>query len=266
MLDTSAIARALGREGRLQGDVYRVAFPRSDLRATVSGVAIKPGLALGSWIAFRKAGTDAVTHGDLVLLHAEVNPVISKLQQGGIEITALHNHLIDVEPAVMYLHVWGRGAEAALAATIREALALTKTPMQPAPAPAAAKPDFDVVTIQKVLGHAGTFSGGVLSGSVPRPERITMMGVEMPPSMGMATALNFQASTAGRVAATGDYVMTAGQVNPVARALRQHGIAITALHNHMLHGSPELYFMHFWADDAPEKVAGGLRAALDAMK
>ncbi len=266
-LDTAAIAKALGREGRLQGDVYRVAFPRSDLKATVSGVAIKPGLALGTWIAFRKTAAGAIAHGDLVLLHDEVNPVISKLQEGGVEITALHNHLINVEPAVMYLHVWGRGEEAALARTIRAALALTKTPVQaPAPTAAPSQPDFDVAAIQKAIGHTGAFAGGVLSIGVPRPETITMMGVAMPPSMGMATVMNFQASAAGRVAATGDYVMTGDEVNPVARALRQHGIAITALHNHMIHGSPELYFMHFWADDAPARVAAGLRAALDAMK
>lgn len=266
-LDTAGIATALGREGRQQGDVYRVAFPRSDLRATVAGVAIRPGLALGTWIAFRKTGSDAIAHGDLVLLHGEVNPVISRLQEGGIEITALHNHLIGVEPAVMYLHVWGKGSsEVALAQAIRAALALTKTPMAPPPPPAATEPEFDAAAIQKVLGHTGAFSGGVLSVSVARGERITMMGVEMPPSMGMATVMNFQASAPGRVAATGDYVMTGDQVNPVARALRQHGIAITALHNHMIHGSPELYFMHFWADDAPQKVAAGLRAGLDAMK
>ncbi len=265
-LDTAAIAKALGREGRLQGDVYRVAFPRSDLKASVSGVAIRPGLALGTWIAFRRTDAGAIAHGDLVLLHDEINPVISKLQEGGIEITALHNHLIDVEPAVMYLHVWGRGEEGALARTIRAALAVTKTPAEAPPATPASEPDFDASTIQKTIGHTGAFAGGVLSIAVPRPEQITMMGVEMPPSMGMATAMNFQASAAGRVAATGDYVMTGDQVNPVARALRQHGIAITALHNHMIHSSPELYFMHFWADDAPVKVAAGLRAGLDAMK
>jgi Domain of Unknown Function (DUF1259) len=265
-LDTAAISKALGREGRMQGDVYRVSFPRSDLRATVAGVAIKPGLALGSWVAFRRTPKEAVVHGDLVLLDGEVNPVISKLQEGGLSITALHNHVIDITPHVMYLHIWGTGTEAALAQTVRAALDLTKTPMQP-PAPSApAPPDFDADTIQKILGVTGTVNGGVLGISVPRPEKIVMMGVEMPPSMGMATVLNFQASPGGNVAATGDYVMTGEQVNKVARALRQHGVAITALHNHMIHGSPELYFMHFWANDTPSKVATALKAGFDAMK
>lgn len=265
-LDAGAISKALGREGRLQGDVYRVGFPRSDLRATVAGVAIKPGLALGSWVAFRKTAGEAVVDGDLVLLDAEINPVISRLQEGGLSITALHNHVIDITPHVMYLHIWGKGSEASLAQAIRAALDLTKTPMQPPAPTAAGEPDFDAATIQKVLGVTGTFSGGVLAISVPRPEKIVMMGVELPPSMGMATALNFQASSGGNVAATGDYVMTGEQVNKVARALRQHGVAITALHNHMIHGTPELYFMHFWANDTPQKVAAALKAGLDAMK
>jgi uncharacterized protein DUF1259 len=266
VLDTAAVARALGREGRMQGDVYRVGFPRSDLKATVAGVAIKPGLALGSWVAFRRTAKEAVVHGDLVLLDAEINPVISKLQEGGLSITALHNHLIDITPHVMYLHIWGTGAEAALARTVRAALDLTKTPMQPPAAAAPAPADFDADVIQKTLGVTGSVSGGVLSISVPRSEKIVMMGVEMPPSMGMATAFNFQASSGGNVAATGDFVMTGDQVNDVARALRQHGVAITALHNHMIHGTPELYFMHFWANDTPSKVATALKAALDAMK
>jgi hypothetical protein len=268
-LDTAAIAKAIGRQGTAQGEVYRVTFPRSDLKVTLNGVAIKPGLALGGWIAFKKAGADAIAHGDLVLLQDEINPVLSKLQDGGIEITALHNHLIDESPHVMYMHVWGRGKEADLARAIGAAMALTKAPPATPPAtPAAtpAQPDFDADTIQKTLGKTGSVANGVLGLAFPRPEKITMMGVELPPSMGMATSMNFQAAGAGRVAATGDFVMVADEVNPVARALRQHNIAVTALHNHMIHGSPELYFMHFWAVDTAANVASGLRAAVDAMK
>jgi hypothetical protein len=267
-LDTAGIAKAFGREGRAQGDVYRVSFPRTDVTVTLDGVTIKPGLALGGWIAFKKTGADAVAHGDLVLLQDEINPVISSLQDGGLEITALHNHLIRESPHVMYLHVWGRGNELDLARKISAALALTKTPAPSAPSASSSTetPDFDAEAIQKALGHAGTVTNGVLAVAVPRPEPITMMGVELPPSMGMATALSFQAAGGGRVAATGDFVMIADEVNPVARALRQHNVAIAALHNHMLHGSPELYFMHFWAVGTPADVSSGLRAALDVMK
>ena len=268
-LDTTAIDQALGIKGQMQGDVYRVGMPRTDLKVTVHGIAIKPGLALGSWAAFRRVGAQAIVHGDLVLTEAEINPLLSKLQQGGLQITALHNHLIEETPHVMYVHYWGQGAEATLARALRAALDTTATPLTaPPPPPAgAAQPDpgFDADALQKALGRTGAVRGGVLAISVPRPEKITMMGIEMPPAMGMATALNFQSAGAGKVAATGDFVMTDDEVNPVAKALRAHGIAVTALHNHMLHGTPALYFMHFWAEDTAANVAAGLKAAVDLL-
>jgi biotin operon repressor len=266
-LDTAAIAQALGRQGQMQGSVYRVGFPRTDLSVSVHGIAIKPGLALGSWAAFLRAGSQAVIHGDLVLTEAEINPVISKLQDGGLQITALHNHLIEETPHVMYLHYWGQGAEVALARTLRSALETTKTPLAApaAPSAAAAAPGFDVDTIQNTLGKTGAVTGGVLGLSWPRPEKITMMGIELPPQMGMATSINFQAAGNGKVAATGDFVMIDTEVNPVAKALRSHGIAVAALHNHMLHGTPTLYFMHFWAEDSAANVAAGLKAAVDLL-
>jgi hypothetical protein len=265
-LNTAAIDQALGMPGTLQGDVYRVGLPRTDLAVTVHGIALKPGLALGSWAAFRKAGTQAVIHGDLVLTEAELNPVISKLQDAGFSITALHNHLIEETPRVMYLHYWGQGSEATLAKALRTALAGTRTPFTPA-ATGAPQPDpgFDADAMQKTLGRTGGVRGGVLAIAIPRPEKITMMGVELPPSMGMATAINIQSAGGGKVVATGDFVMTDDEVNPIAKALRARGIAITALHNHMLHGTPALYFMHFWAEDTPANVAAGLKAAADLL-
>jgi hypothetical protein len=211
-------------------------------------------------------GGQAAMHGDLVLLESEINPVITKLQAAGLEITALHNHLIGETPRLMYVHYWGMGAEAALAKGLHDALAVTKTPLSPAVAPAIVlDPGFDANAIQKVLGRTGTVKSGVLAISVPRPEKIMMMGVEMPPAMGMATAINFQDAGSGQVAATGDFVMIEDEVNPVAKALRAHGIAITALHNHMLHGTPALMFMHFWAHDTADRVAAGLKAAVDLL-
>jgi hypothetical protein len=206
-------------------------------------------------------------HGDLVLTEAEINPVISKLQDGGLQITALHNHLIEETPHLMYVHYWGEGTEMALARALRAALNTTKTPLGVAPAAAAPQPPpgFDADAIQAALGKTGTVRGGVLAISVPRPEKIMMMGVELPPAMGMATALNFQSAGNGKVAATGDFVMIDDEVNPIAKALRAHGIAVTALHNHMLHGTPALYFMHFWAEDSAANVAAGLKAAIDLL-
>jgi hypothetical protein len=267
-LDVIAIDKAIGRSGQINGDVYRVTFPRTDLNVTIGGVAIKPGLALGSWAAFKSKGTQAVVHGDLVLTDPEVNPVISALQQHNFEITALHNHVIDETPSLMYLHYWGEGNAVTLAQNVRDALGRTKTPITAAtpPPPVGTKDDLPAEQIQQAIGLKGTVTNGVLGLSQPRPETIQMMGVTMPPSMGMATAINFQSAGGGKVATTGDFVMIADEVNKVARALRKNDIQITALHNHLLHGSPELYFMHFWAVGDAGKIASGLKAALAELK
>jgi hypothetical protein len=266
-IDIPAITRALGRPGTMQADgvVYKVSAPRSDLKVTVNGVAIRPGLALGSWMAFRRSGTMAAAHGDLVLLDAEVNPVISALQQGGMEITAIHNHVLGESPSVLYVHFWGHGAEGQLAQTLATVLSKTATP-PPSTAPADSTPFKGADELQTALGRKGTVTNGVLAVAVPRPEKISMMGVELPPSMGMATSLNFQATDDGRIAGTGDFVMLADEVNKVAKALRDNGIEITALHSHMIDGTPSLYFMHFWAVGAPAKVGAGLKAALAQLK
>jgi len=258
----------------LKDDVYKVSLPRKDLSVSVKGIKLKPGFALGSWIAFTQAGNEAVMDGDLVLLEEEVGPVFGKLRNEGIEVTALHNHLIGEIPRVMFLHVAGKGQAARIAMHLKDTLSLTATPMGPPSAkPLGAalsnggeEPDFDAALIQKELGHQGKIKDGVLQISVPRPEPIKMAGATLPPSMGMATALNFQSLRGKKVAATGDFVMIREDVDRVTKALTEQGILITALHNHLVHGSPDLYFMHFWADDSPEKVAKGLRAGLDAMK
>jgi hypothetical protein len=268
-LDTAAITRALGRTGAIQADgvVYKISAPRGDLKVTVNGVPIRPGLALGSWMAFRRAGTAAVAHGDLVLLDREVNGVISALQQGGMEITAVHNHVLGETPSILYVHFWGHGPEAQLAQTLATVLSKTGTPPPATPAtPPDATPFKGADELQAALGRKGTMANGVLAVGVPRVEKISMMGVELPPSMGMATSLNFQATDDGRIAGTGDFVMTGDEVNKVAKALRDHDIDITALHSHMIDGTPALYFMHFWAVGAPDKVGAGLKAALAAMK
>ncbi len=269
-LDVVAIDRAIGRSGAILGDVYKVSFPRTDLTVKVGDVTVKPGLALVSWAAFKSAGAAAsIVHGDLVLLDSELNPVISGLQQHDFQITAVHNHLIGETPRVMYAHYWGRGNAVTLAEGLKDALSHSKTPIATAAAPAAAstaREDLPVEEIRKAIGLKGSVSNGVLSISQPRPETIQMMGVTLPPTMGMGTAINFQSAGAGKVAATGDFVMIADEVNKVARALRQNDIGITALHNHMLHGSPDLYFMHFWAVGDAGKIGAGLKAALAGIR
>ena len=265
--DWTSVEQALGRKGAPNpGDVIKFSFPRSDMSVSVAGVELKPALALGSWVAFEHASDGAIAMGDLVLAEDEVAPVMKKLQEGGVEQTALHNHLLMESPRVMYMHIHGRGDAQKLATTIHDALALTKTPMS---APAASTPspsiDLDTAIIAKSLGVAGKANGGVYQVTVPRAERITEHGAEIPPSMGVATALNSQPTGGGRAATTGDFVMIASEVNPVIRALTSHGIAVGALHSHMLEETPRLFFMHFWANADASTLAAGLRSALAAM-
>jgi hypothetical protein len=258
------VEQALGRTGAAQpGDVVRFSFPRRDLRVTVGDVQVRPSLALGSWVAFKRMeGGEAMVMGDLVLTDNEINPVISVLQQGGVEQTAVHNHVIGGTPNTMYVHIRAHGRELDIARTIRRALEASKTPLDTTPAGPAPAFSLDTAAISKALGYSGRVNGGVYQVNVARAERITEDGHEVPASMGLSTAINFQPTDAGKAAITGDFVMIGTEVNPVIRALRDNGIGVTALHSHLIGETPRLYFMHFWANDDAVKLAGGLSAAL----
>jgi Domain of Unknown Function (DUF1259) len=262
----NSVAAALGKPGsELPGGVYRVGLPRTDLHVVVDGVAIRPTLALASWLAFRPTGDTAMVMGDLVLTETEISPVMQELIAGGIEITALHNHLLRAQPATFYMHVRGQGDAVKLATALHDGIALSRTPLgTPAAAPALAI-DLDTAMIDRVLGARGQVAGGVYQVSVRRAETIRDAGMDIPPAMGSAEAMNFQPTGGGKVAIAGDFVLTAPEVNPVLRALRDSGIEVTALHNHMLDDQPRLFFMHFWANDDAAKLATGLRSALDRI-
>ena len=263
-LNTSAIDQALGRSGQKAGEVYRVGFPRTDLHVSVQGVSVKAGLALGSWAAFSGTDENATVMGDLVLLDSEVNPVMEKLRSAGFEITAVHNHLLGETPHVMYMHYMGHGSAPQIAGSLRAALAVSNTPLEKpeAPAPEPATPPEWVKTVNDTVGRRGTFRGGVLSFGLARSEAITEGSMTLASPQGVAESINFQDTEAGKVATTGDFVLTAEEVNPVISALGEHHISVTALHSHMLTEQPRLFFMHFWAHDNTASVAAGIKAAL----
>lgn len=264
--DWKSVEEALGRPGQAQpGDVMKFSMPRKDLHVSLNGVQIKPGLALGSWVAFKRYGAEAMMMGDLVLTGDEVEPVMLKLQEGGIQESALHNHLLGESPHVMYMHIASHGEAAQMARALHDALALSQTPGPDTGASEQNTPDlgFDQKQVEQALGRTGKVNGGILQVAVPRSETITDAGMTIPPSMGVATVLNFQSTGNGKAAITGDFVLLGKEVNPVIKALRQNGIAVTALHSHMLTEEPRLFFMHFWANDDAVKLARGLRAALD---
>jgi hypothetical protein len=262
--DWAAVAKALGKEGVVQGGgVYRVGLPRSDLKVKLDGVDIKPGLALGGWLAFMPMGNDAMVMGDLVLTDDEVSPVMKKFAESGIDITALHNHLLRSEPMTMYMHVAAHGDPVTLATALHDGLALSKTPMGPAPAAAPQTVDLDTSAIDAAMGFKGKANGAIYQFSIPRSASVEEEGMAVPEAMGSANAINFQATGGGKAAITGDLVLVASEVNPLLRELHANGIEVTAIHNHMLDDQPHLFFMHFWANDDAVKLAKGMRAALD---
>jgi hypothetical protein len=265
-VDWQKVDDALGRKPAVSGDVHRYGFPRTDLTVTLDGVTIKPALALGGWVAFKPMHGEAMVMGDLVLLESEINPVMLKLIEGGLEITAVHNHLLRASPATFYLHVGGHGDPAKMAAVIHDALAASKTPLA-APAAAAPPPaiDLDTAQLDQLIGAKGQANGGVYQFGVPRRDPVTEDGMTISPvgPMGVAIAINFQPTGGGKAAITGDFVLTSDEVNPVIRALRANGIDVTAVHSHMLDEQPRLFFLHFWAVDDALKLARGLRDALD---
>jgi hypothetical protein len=263
--DWDAVGEAMGKEGeQMEGDVYRINMPRSDLSVTSQGVDIKPGLALGSYAAFKDMGDgDAMVMGDLVLTEDEYNPVIDRLQEGGIEQTAIHKHLLDESPAVWWTHIHGQGDPVELAQTIHAALDLSGTPLSES---SGGSQDLDIDTEQldEIIGHTGKTEGGVHKYSIGRAEEVTTEdGTKLNPPMGVSTAINFQPTEEGQAVINGDFVMTAEEVNPVIRTLRENGIEVVSLHNHGLDEEPRLFYMHFWANDDAETLAKGLRAALD---
>jgi hypothetical protein len=266
-IDWQKVDEAIGRKAAVvSGDVHRYGFPRTDLSVTLDGVTIKPALALGGWVAFKPAHGGAMAMGDLVLLETEINPVMLKLIEGGLEISAVHNHVLRASPATFYMHVGGHGDPVKMAAVIRDALSASKTPLATtvgaAPAPTV---DLDTALLDQIIGVKGQNNGGVYQFAVPRRDPISEGGIQLAPvgPMGVAEAIGFQPTGGGKAAITGDFVLTGDEVNPVIKALRSNGIEVTALHSHMLDEQPRLFFCHFWANDDAIKLAKGLRAALD---
>jgi hypothetical protein len=265
--DWSQVDAAIGKKAAVAGSVRKYGLPRSDLHVNLDGVTIKPGLALGGWIAFEPTGQESMMMGDLVLTETEVNPVMQSLLANGVEITAVHNHLLRATPSTFYMHIGAHGDPVKLATVVRDALAQTQTPFEASAAPTGEPPKlgFDTAQVEHALGQQGKNNGGVFQFSIPKSEPIRAAGIVVSPAMGTAIAINFQPTGDGKAAISGDFVATAKEVEPLLKALRTNGIEVTALHNHMLDDEPRLFFVHFWANDDAVKLARALRAGLDAV-
>jgi Domain of Unknown Function (DUF1259) len=264
-IDWKKVDAALGKTAAVSGEVHRYGLPRSDLHVTLDGIAIKPALALGGWVSFAPMHGEAMVMGDLVLLETEITPVMTKLLDGGLDITAIHNHILRASPATFYMHVGGHGDPEKMAAVIRSALSASKTPFDPpattaGPAPAV---DLDTAKLDQIMGVKGNSIGGVYQFGVPRREPTIESGMQVNGPLGGANAVNFQPTGSGKAAITGDFLVTGNEVNPLIRALRAGDIEVTAIHSHMLDERPRMFFIHFWANDDAEKLARNVRTALE---
>jgi hypothetical protein len=264
-IDWKKVDAALGKTAAVSGEVHRYGLPRSDLQVTLDGVAIKPALALGGWVSFAPMHGQAMVMGDLVLLETEITPVMTKLLDGGLDITAIHNHILRASPATFYMHVGGHGDPEKMAAVIRSALSASKTPFDPpattaGPAPAV---DLDTAKLDQIMGVKGTANGGVYQFGVPRRDPVMESGMQVNGPLGGANAINFQPTGSGKAAITGDFLVTGNEVNPLIRALRAGDIEVTAIHSHMLDEQPRMFFIHFWANDDAQKLARNVRTALE---
>jgi Domain of Unknown Function (DUF1259) len=263
--DFADVETILGVKGQMQEGVTVFRFPRSDIQVEIDGEPVPTALGFGGWTAWKAMGNEAMVMGDLVLLEKEVNGVISALGEANINISALHNHFLNENPRIMFVHVDGMGDPQKLARGLKNALARTGTPFpsptgaQPSPPPA-----IDTKRIEQIIGEKGQVGGGVFKITIGRPG-VTMRGTEVTSSMGLNTWAAF-IGTSTRAHVAGDVAMTAREVNPVIRALRRGGINVVAVHNHMLDEEPRIFFLHYWGTGTAEELAHTLRAAFDHAK
>jgi biotin operon repressor len=262
--DWTGVSQALDRPGKLADTVYRVPLVRSDLAVSSHGVAVKPGLSLGGYATFTRYTDTGLMMGDLVVTETEVPKVIDALQAHGIELTALHKHLLEQSPPVWWIHVHAMGDPAQVAQGLKAALDATAIPA-PTPAPAVQPPvAADTAGIDAALGRKGTADGGIYKFTVARNQTITTGNHVLPAGLGLTTSINFQPVGAGKAAINGDFALTGEEINPVITALRRGGIQIVEVHNHSLDEQPRLFYLHFWAVDDAVTLAKALRPALDA--
>jgi hypothetical protein len=266
-LDAAQIEKLTGAKGALdeKEGVFKVSVPRSDLGVTAAGARMTPPLGLTSWAAFKSDGTRVTVMGDLVLLEDQVNPVMSVALEQGLEVAALHNHFFWDSPKVMFMHIGGTGAEAALASAVGRVFAkmsetaggkgeVLRTDVDPA------RTTLDPKKIDAVLGQSGTLAAGVYKVVIGRTTQ--MHGQSMGAAMGVNTWAAFAGSDEHALV-DGDFAMLESELQGVLRALRGAGIAIVAIHQHMTHEEPRILFLHYWGVGATEPLAKGLKAALD---
>ena len=256
------VENVLNRKLNVSNNTAKVTYPRTDLNVKIDGQKVEPGLALTSWVAFMDMGGSSMMMGDLVLLESEIPAVERKLVSNNISITGIHNHIMGETPVIKYIHYSATGNPETLASGIKDVLSATSTPLTESKEDPLPTNTADWSAVENVLGMKGQEKGDLLQYAIKRNDAIVENGMTIPPSMGMAISINFQKTQSGALS-TGDFVLTSDEINPVIKELTESGINVTALHNHMLSETPRLFFLHFWGDDDPVKLASGLKNALD---
>jgi len=267
--DYKAVMQTLGKQGDFKANVLKVNIPRNDLSVTVAGVKTPTPFGFGGWVAMTKGeGGSEVLMGDLVLTEDEVNPVMSALLDNGIDVTALHNHFFWEQPRLFYMHVHGMGSASALATKLKPAIDLIGKKSAPAPAAAPAAPaktEMNTQQLAKIVGHEGEQSGAVYKITIGRDDlSIKEMGATINARMGLNTWAAF-VGTDAQAAIAGDVAMLASEVTPVLKALRSHGLNVVAIHHHMTNTQPTVFFLHYWGTGPADKLATGVKAALDEL-
>jgi hypothetical protein len=267
--DYAGVLKTLNRQGDYKDNVLKVNIPRNDLKVVVDGVATPTPFGFGGWIALEKgSGSMDVMMGDLVLTEAEVNPVMSAVLEHGLDVTALHNHFFGETPRIFYMHVHGMGRAADLANRIQPALALIGKSAPAASATAQGRAitgNLDTAQLAKIIGHDGEQNGQVYKITIGRADMpIKEMGAAINARMGLNTWAAFYGSDSDAVVA-GDVAMRESEVTPVLKALRTNGIDVVAIHHHMTSTQPTVYFLHYWGKGPAQKLATGVKAAVDQL-
>lgn len=261
-----SVATILQAAATATGGYHRYNLPRRDITLRIGGVTVAPALALGSWAGFSGEPQDATVMGDLVLTAPEVRPVLAALAHEHLDVTAVHNHLVGEEPQLTYVHFHGQGPATDVARRFDRVLAQTATP-RPVAAAAEQPPTIDTALVFRALGKSGTARGNVAQvGFVLVPGVVTLNGRPAVPAMAYGSPVNVQMVEAARAVATGDFAVTGDKVPGMLAALAAHGITATAVHTHLIGESPQLYYIHFWADGALPDVLTGVKATLDAAR
>jgi len=265
-LDIATIEQITGMKGVEKNGEYKITVPQNDLNIVVDGFKIIPPMGLGSWTAFTPCGDSAMVMGDIILTETDLAPVQQEVIRQGFAITAIHNHFVRNRPNVMYMHIDGRGNTSSLSTSVKAIF--DKVKESRGADPKAAKADsvtntLNILLLDSIIGHKGELSKGVYKYTIGRPDvKLQEHGIPVSSFMGFNTWAAWQ-GTRAKAAVCGDFTMLEDEVQPVIKALVENGIEVVAVHNHMVHEEPKVFFLHYWGVGNAEKLAHGFKAALD---